>query len=129
MGTYTTNYNLYKPAKGDTDYVSPFATSMDTIDTKLVSRGVKTIAAGDATPSVAGTNCLVYSTVTDLTITGLDDGVAGQIVTIVNWGGGTLTIIPFFYASAGTFAMGGADSLTLIYVSNLWFEISRSVNS
>ena len=35
MGTYTTNFNLYKPAKNDVDYVAPFAASMDTIDTEL----------------------------------------------------------------------------------------------
>ena len=35
MGTYTTNFSLYKPAKNDVDYVAPFATSMDTIDTEL----------------------------------------------------------------------------------------------
>lgn len=31
-GTYTTNLNLYKPAAGDTNYVTPFANSMNTLD-------------------------------------------------------------------------------------------------
>ena len=129
MGTYTTNFSLYKPAKNDVDYVAPFATSMDTIDAKLISTGVKTIAAGDATPSVAGTHVLVYDHAEDLTITGLDDPVDGQVLTIVCRGSYTITVNPFFYASAGAFVMNGADTLTLVYQGGLWMEISRSANS
>lgn len=129
MGTYTTNYNLYKPVKGDTDYISPFATSMNTIDAKLTSKGAKVLAAGDTTPSVANTNLLVYSTDANLTITGLDDGVSGQIVVITNYGANTLTVSAFFYASAGAFAMGGQDTLTLINYGGVWLELARSTNS
>jgi len=90
--------------------------------------GYKVIAAGDTTPSVAGTHVLVYNTAADLTITGLDDGIAGQVVTIVVHGGNTLTVNPFFYASAGAAVLNGMDTLKLLYTDGVWQEISRSHN-
>lgn len=203
-GTYTTNLSLYKPVRGETGYVTPFATSMDTLDAAIPDKrdtktasisavwtflatpiftygidsstaaidelsvtasasltcpttvstltvtnattlntanistatitgyaagrwgGYKTIAAGDTTPSVAGTHFLVYSTAADLTITNFDDGVDGQVVTILCAAPNTLTITRehAYLPGAANATLGGSDTITLVKYGASWYAVA-----
>lgn len=57
-GTYTTNLQLYKPATGDTNYVVPFATSMNTLDSYVwgLYTSTYTYAQKDSTQTFTGSN-------------------------------------------------------------------------
>lgn len=84
--------------------------------------------ADDATPTVAGVKyCLTGGTTT---ITDLDDGVTGQVVTIMADHSVTITDGTNLYLnSSGNFVMGASDTLTLICrADNKWYEIARSNN-
>lgn len=47
-GTYTTDLNLYKPAYGDTNYVTPFSNGMDTLDAAIPDKRSTKTATIDA---------------------------------------------------------------------------------
>jgi hypothetical protein len=49
--TYTTHFNLAKPVAGDTNYVTPFNTGMDTIDQQLWDIAIATSAGSGVTVS------------------------------------------------------------------------------
>jgi hypothetical protein len=91
------------------------------------SGGYKAIAAGDTTPSVAGTHFLVYSTAANLTITNFDDGVDGQVVTILcSTPGNTITITrDHAYLPGGADAtLGSADTITLVKYGAYWYAVA-----
>lgn len=85
--------------------------------------------ADDATPSVADARvCLTGGTTT---ITDLDDGITGQIVTIISEHAITITDgTNIFLNGSANFVMAATDTLTLICkADNKWYEISRSDNT
>jgi hypothetical protein len=51
-GTYTSDLLLYKPAVGDTNYVTPFATGMDTLDSAIPDKRVNKTATIHSTWTV-----------------------------------------------------------------------------
>jgi hypothetical protein len=92
----------------------------------------KTIADGDATPSVAGGNIFTTSENTGATeITDLDDPIAGQTVTIIGGSDTNSSTI----ADGGNFNLSGAwtaslDDVLILYVQadNDYIEIGRVDN-
>lgn len=91
-------------------------------------RKISTLA-DDATPSVL--NGYVFLTGGTTTITDFDDGVTGQIITIVSEHAITITDGTNIYLSgSANFVMAATDTLTLICkADNKWYEISRSDNT
>jgi len=60
-----------------------FTVNDDMNVSKVISQTVHTLAQNDATPSVAAGNIFITNNTSNTNITGLDDGVAGQEVTII----------------------------------------------
>ena len=88
-----------------------------------------TTLADDATPSVANENRFLTGGTT--TITDLDDGITGQIITIISEHSITITDgTNIFLSGSANFEMVATDTLTLICKSdNKWYEIGRSDNT
>jgi len=88
---------------------------------------INTLAA-TATPSVA--NFLLCNTSGTTAITNFTDGTTGQVIIVLAQGNITITNgASIQLAGATNFAMTNLDVLTLVQVSsNLWREVSRSVN-
>lgn len=85
----------------------------------------------DATPSVQGLSLLTVCVSSPLVITDLDDGVPGQVVTVMSVGcGGSLAVndAGFFELSANFLDATGLDTLTLVFDGAVWYEVARSVN-
>jgi hypothetical protein len=85
---------------------------------------------GDTTPSVGGASVLSISGAS-MTITDLEDGSGGQVVTIHDLaGGGNVTIndaAPFVLS--GNWVSTDGDTLTLARLfTNTWLEVARSAN-
>ena len=83
---------------------------------------------GDTTPSVKGNN--YFKTTTGaVTITQLDSGATGQMVTIIGGATSATTINDGGnFCMAGNFVIGAYDSITFLYDAACWIEISRSNN-
>lgn len=76
---------------------------------------VTTAAAGDTTPSVKNASILVFNSAGGITISKFDDGIAGQIITVINKGAGSVTIANnvsniMLARTAGNFVMIASDS-------------------
>ena len=84
--------------------------------------------SNDATPSVAGST--VWLTGGVIAITDFDDGVQGQMITIIAEHGITITDgTNIFLNASANFAMTATDTLTLICkLDNKWYEVSRGDN-
>jgi hypothetical protein len=132
------------PVSGQTplriqNYLGPNAYTAESINTNRYDipvnayfksgsyKKVQTFSAS-ATPSVA--NGDVWYTSGTTAITNFADGTTGQTITILATGNITITNgASIQLAGATNFAMTDLDTLTLIQVSsNLWRELSRSVN-
>jgi hypothetical protein len=88
---------------------------------------INTLAA-TATPSVA--NFIVCNTSGTTAITNFTNGTTGQVIIVLAQANITITNgASIQLAGAANFAMTSLDVLTLVQISsNLWREISRSVN-
>lgn len=86
------------------------------------------VLAASATPSVA--NADIWFTNGSTAIINFTGGTVGQIIRVLATGSITITNgASIQLAGATNFAMTDLDTLSLVYVSsNLWREISRSVN-
>jgi hypothetical protein len=93
-----------------------------------VTRQIETLA-DDATPSVNGGRLFLSGGTT--TITDFDDGVTGQIITLIAEHAITITDgTNIFLNGSANFTMAATDTLTLICkADNKWYEISRSDNT
>ena len=82
--------------------------------------------ANDATPSIAGGELFLTGGTT--AITDFDDGVTGQIITIIAEHGIDITDgTNIFLSGSATWSMTATDTLTLICKEdNKWYEIARS---
>jgi cyclophilin family peptidyl-prolyl cis-trans isomerase len=93
-----------------------------------VNRYIGTLA-NDATPSVNGGDFFLTGGTT--TITDFDDGVLGQVITIIAEHAITITDgTNIFLNGSANFVMAATDTLTLICkADNKWYEIGRSDNT
>lgn len=96
-------------------------------------RSPGTYTAADTTPSVAdGVNYLSITNTGATAITAFDDGIEGQILTLVfNDNYTTITYGTYLKLVGGSASFTGSanDTLVLINVgANIWLEITRSVN-
>jgi cyclophilin family peptidyl-prolyl cis-trans isomerase len=93
-----------------------------------VNRYIGTLA-NDATPSVNGGDFFLTGGTT--TITDFDDGVLGQVITIIAEHAITITDgTNIFLNGSANFTMAATDTLTLICkADNKWYEIGRSDNT
>ena len=90
--------------------------------------GTITALADDGSPTVLGRN--VFLTGGTTTITDFDDGVEGQIITVIAEHSLTITDgTNIFLDASGNWAMVATDTLTLIQKADgKWYEMSRSDN-
>jgi len=87
-----------------------------------------TTLADDATPSVANENLFLTGGTT--TITDFDDGITGQVITVVADHSITITDgTNILLSGSANFEMTATDSLTLVCkADNQWYEVSRGDN-
>lgn len=115
--------------------VGDFGTTQVTIDAAENANGVSTIdvttpiitfTSTDTTPSVYGANA--FKTAGTTAITNFDDGLDGQVITIL--AESTITIThgasTIILDNAANFAMVSGDTLTVSYDSTNWREVSRT---
>lgn len=91
------------------------------------SRIIGTVADGDTTPSVLGSNIKVTGNTNPTTITDFDDGVEGQILYLIFTDANTTLSDGTLKLSAG-FTSTANDTMVLLRRSSAWHELSRSVN-
>jgi hypothetical protein len=86
---------------------------------------VTTFAAADTTPSVLGGSWFNTDTGTS-TITAFDDGVAGQVITVVSKGAVTIDVTSTTIKCGSTDIITAAnDSLTLLFDGTNWICLAR----
>jgi hypothetical protein len=96
----------------------------------LVTASLGTAANGDTSPSVRGLNSLWFNNSSSTIITNLSNAIDGQVVTCVFNDSNTTINRSNAYLLGGTnFTSTAGDTLTLIYRTPYWYEISRSANS
>lgn len=79
------------------------------------------------TPSVSAGN--IFNTGGTTAITAFDDGLNGQVITIVSLHSVTITDgSALNLAGAGNYSMTADDTLTLVFTGTNWYETARSVN-
>lgn len=91
---------------------------------------VGTMADADATPDVTNYNVWVTANTGATTITALDGGAEGQEVQILA-GDGNTTVqdgASLQLNGGSNFAMSQNDTLRLIKIGGVWYEIARSAN-
>ena len=117
------------------DYLSRLTIQMDEMFKRLFNRTSQPVSwtirtlANDATPSVEGGRLYLSGGTT--TITDFDDGVEGQIITVIAEHSLTITDgTNILLNGSGNFAMAATDSLTLVCKADgKWYEISRADNT
>jgi hypothetical protein len=101
-----------------------------TVSGSLSTPAVVTFSANDTTPSVAGANIFrvpnTWSAGND--ITNLDDGAAGQRVTVVGGDADCVFTDNANLQLSGAWTAEPNDTLVLIHVDGAWYETSRSDN-
>ena len=117
------------------DYLNKLTIQIDEMFKRLFNRVSEPISwtirslINDATPSVESGRLFLTGGTT--TVTDFDDGVEGQIITIIS--AHTITITDgtnIFLNASGNFVMAATDTLTLICkADNKWYEIGRSDNT
>jgi hypothetical protein len=130
------NFSTYSPDAGrphinlDTDskMIDMGGNRFDDSSTEYPNVSIPALA-NDATPSVLDGRYFLTGGTT--TITDFDDGVTGQIITIISEHAITITDgTNIFLNGSGNFVMAATDTLTLICkADNKWYEISRSDNT
>jgi len=129
---YTGVFQIYNTLGPKTGVVESVSTARYDIPTNLnLQQGlfysINTLAA-TATPSVA--NFILCNTSGTTAITNFTNGTTGQVIIVLATGNITITNgASIQLAGAANFAMTSLDVLTLVQISsNLWREVSRSVN-
>ena len=91
---------------------------------------VGTYSAADTTPSVADAEVFVVANSGAVSITTLDDGTAGQRVTLIFSDANTTVVHGSTVKLSGgsNFTSSANDTLTLVLASSVWYEVGRSVN-
>lgn len=117
------------------DYLNKLSIQIDEMFKRLFNRTSEPFSwtprtlSNDATPSVQGGH--IFLTGGTTAITDLDEGVEGQIVTIVSEHAITITDgTNIFLSGSANFVMAATDTLTLVCkADNKWYEIGRSDNT
>lgn len=121
--------------KGLEDYLDRLSRAIEEIIRRLFSRvseptswSIQTLA-NNATPTIEKGRLFLTGGTT--TITDFDDGVEGQIVTVIAEHGITITDgTNIFLSGSGNFVMVATDTLTLVCKADgKWYEIGRSDNT
>lgn len=117
------------------EYLSRLTIQLDEMFKRLFNRTSEPISwtvrtlLNDATPSVDGGRLFLTGGTT--TVTDFDDGIEGQIITVIS--GHAITITDgtnIFLSGSGNFVMAVTDTLTLVCkADNKWYEIGRSDNT
>jgi len=101
------------------------------VNTRYFNSTVVNFTDNDTTPSVAGGNVFKFNTSGSTTVTAFDDGVAGQMITMIS-DGAVSTIIQnnasIKLQGAVDYNMAQYSTLQLVYDGTVWYEVSRSVN-
>ena len=94
----------------------------------VLSHSITTLSTTDATPTVIAGSMFITADTT--TITDFDDGVTGQVITVIAEYSSTITDgTNIFLSGSSNWAMTATDTLTLVCkADNKWYEISRSDN-
>ena len=117
----------YKTEYADEKVFSTHAVPQNAVYTNLTYNTGIPALADDATPSIFGSN--IWRTGGTTAITDFDDGVEGQIITIIAQHSVTITDNTNLLLAGGNFAMTNTDTLMLVQKSDgKWHEISRSDN-
>lgn len=82
----------------------------------------------DTTPSVKGGNAFRTNNTAPTTITALDNGSPGQIVTIL-FGDSQTTLSGANFSLRGSFTSVVTGTIKLVLSSDVWYEISRSAST
>jgi hypothetical protein len=142
LGSLTDNYLFQDSAgttrifiEGDADMIR-FGSA---IDTNLYRSAADTLKTDDAfvyrnivtlddtgTPSVAGAN--VFTTGGTTTITAFDDGVNGQIITVIAAHSLQITDGASLHLNGGNYGMTDNDTLALVFDGSEWYETGRAVD-
>ena len=93
---------------------------------------VRTVAAGDATPTVQNTKTLIFNSAGALAVTNFDDGYEGQIITAVNKGAGAVTLTNdvtklVISGSAANYALAASGAVILVKAAGVW-HLASSTN-
>lgn len=96
---------------------------------ELLVNKVQSLGESDATPSVAGGN--IFKAPYANTITDFDDGLEGQVITMIAEAANTITDgTNIFLEGSQNFVMADGDSLSLVCkADNKWYELSRMVDT
>jgi len=102
--------------------------------TGVVSGGLTnrqgTYTQGTTTPSVAGVSYMVVANSSATSITNFTNAVDGQLLFLkFNDANTTITRNNAYLAGGVNFTSGQDDTLTLISIGGLWYEIARSANA
>jgi hypothetical protein len=117
------------------DYLNKMTVQLDEMFKRIFNRlsgpyswVIRTLT-DDATPSVEGGRLFLTGGTT--TITDFDDGVEGQLITIVSEHAITITDgTNIFLSGSANFVMAATDTLTLMCKADgKWYEVGRSDNT
>ena len=117
------------------DYLNKLTVQLDEMFKRLFNRVSEPISwsihtlTNDATPSVQGGRLWLTGGTT--TVTDFDDGVEGQIITVISAHAITITDgTNIFLSGSANFVMAATDTLSLMCkADNKWYEIGRSDNT
>lgn len=117
------------------DYISRLTIALDEMLKRLFYRVSEPISwtvatlADEATPTVGGGRLFLTGGTT--TITDFDDGVVGQIITVIAEHGIIITDdTNIFLSGSANWTMVATDTLTLVCKADgKWYEIARSDNT
>jgi len=117
------------------DYLNKLTVQLDEMFKRLFNRVSEPISwsihtlINDATPSVEGGRFFLTGGTT--TVTDFDDGIEGQIITVMAAHALTITDgTNIFLNGSANFTMAATDTLTLVCkADNKWYEIGRSDNT
>ena len=117
------------------DYLNKLTVQLDEMFKRLFNRVSEPISwsihtlINDATPSVEGGRFFLTGGTT--TVTDFDDGIEGQIITVMSAHALTITDgTNIFLNGSANFTMAATDTLTLVCkADNKWYEIGRSDNT
>jgi hypothetical protein len=117
------------------DYLNKLTIQLDEMFKRLFNRVSEPISwtihtlLDDATPSVEGGRLWLTGGTT--TVTDFDDGIEGQLITIISAHALTITDgTNIFLSGSANFVMAATDTLTLVCkADNKWYEVGRSDNT
>ena len=104
--------------------------TLEKVNETSILGGVIAITAADTTPSVADGTVFTCANSGAVSITGFDDGTAGQRISIIFADSNTTIVDSASIQLSGgsNFVSSANDVLTLVLAGSVWYEIGRSTN-